>query len=97
MLAIPASTEGAASEAITVPSLTVPTVNNPDALKAPETVVAPAANVPVVLKFSLSKLIAPVESLIEPVAKSNVETSRSVVISTLAGNPNVTFSSDESK
>ena len=89
LLAMCASAVGAAFVAMDVPSATVPTVNSPLAVKLPVIVVTPAANVPVVLKFSLPKLIAPEESVIEPADKSNVDTSRSVAMSTLAGNPTV--------
>ena len=47
----------------------VAALNVPEAVTVPVTVCAPLASVPVVVMFSLPKLIAPLESVIEPLAR----------------------------
>ena len=55
-----------------VESVTSFTEIAPDVVRAPVTVCAPLANVPVVDMFSLSKVIAPLESVMDPEASVRV-------------------------
>ena len=62
----------APSVSVAVPSVRDPPVTAPEAVTVPVTVCAPLASVPVVVIFSLPKLIAPLESVIEPVSYTHL-------------------------